>query len=95
MARTWLFDQEPDCEAKTDCFVVEKDFPILKVVHHKADGHWSFLSNATKKSDDTRIISMEAAINLDETLLTLSCLSPGCTATRERIGGRWLIEKRD
>lgn len=94
MSKTWLFDQEPQCEAKTDLYVAEKSFPILKVVHHKADGRWSFLSNTTKKAEDIRVISMEDVINLDETLLTLSCLSPGCTASREKIGGRWVIEKK-
>lgn len=86
---SWKFDQEPKVGAITTKQVLEEDQPILLVIHYGDDCSWAFLCDTTDEEQDSRMITMEQAVQLDPTLEKLANLPPGWIAYRDFIGDDW------
>jgi hypothetical protein len=85
----WPFDQGPRVAALTSRQVIEQGLPILSVVHYAEDEDWAFTCGTTDASEDMRVIAMEQALNIDQTLAEIAELPPGWGATRTVAGGSW------
>jgi hypothetical protein len=85
----WPFDQGPCVAAITTRQVLDDKLPILRVTHYADDHDWAFVCGTTNSTTDGRVIAMEEALRLDETLRTVADLQPGWTAWREHVGGDW------
>ncbi len=78
----------------TACFVcdhvMQKERDILFVSHDKEDSSWQFLCGQNDHSDDNiKIISIEEATEIDNTINDLFELPEGICAEREKIGMKW------
>ena len=93
MENEWKFDQQPNCAAITDLYILRKTDPILSVVHYFDDDSWAFLSGKTNRTEDGRVISMQEALDLDPTIITIAHLQPGQKAYRINLMSKWKIEK--
>ncbi len=82
-------------EAKnTACFVcdhvLKKERDILFVTHDHEDSSWQFLCGQDDHTDDNiRIISLEEATKLDNSINELFEMPVGVGAEREKIGMKW------
>ena len=85
----WPFDQAENVAAITSKFVVDDNFPILRVVHYSDDHSWAFTCGTTNSLEDIRVISMTEAIKLDPTITEVADLPPGWCASREKVGENW------
>ena len=93
MENEWKFDQQPNCAAITDLYILNKNEPILCVVHYLDDDRWAFLSGKTNKTEDGRVISMQEALDFDPTIITIAHLQPYHKAYRKNVQSEWRIEK--
>jgi len=93
-----LFGNKPEYKFKepknTACFVCDhvlnKERDIHFVTHDKDDSSWQFLCGVDDHSDDNiRIISIEQAIKLDNSINDLYEMPEGVGAEREKIGAKW------
>jgi len=93
MENEWKFDQQPNCAAITDLFILNKSKPIIRVIHYIDDDSWAFLSGKTNRTEDGRVISMQEALEIDPTIITIAHLQPGESAYRKNLKSEWKIEK--
>jgi hypothetical protein len=89
MSMSWPFDQQPRVAAITTRQVIEQGFPILRVVHYSDDEDWAFTCGTTNDSNDIRVIAMEEALRIDQTIAEVADLPPGWRATRTFLGAPW------
>jgi hypothetical protein len=87
----WPFREPADTRAYTTRFVLEKDFPILIVVHDR-DGGWEFLCGTTEKRKDAREIFLGEAVELDPRLREVADLPTGWRAFRDSPEAPWMQE---
>jgi hypothetical protein len=86
---SWPFDQRPNVAAVTTRQVLDQGLPILRVTHYADDDSWAFICGTTDLVEDGRVITMEEAVALDSTLLSIADLPPGFTAWRQNTGSGW------
>lgn len=91
----WPFDQPPNAAAITTRQVLEKAEEIHAVVHYSDDHSWGFLCGTTDAAEDGRVIVMQEAVQLDDTLRSIADLPPGWKAWREHRGSPWIKEEND
>ena len=91
----WLFDQKKNVAAVTTAQVIHENYPILSVVHYSDDHSWAFLCGTTNKSEDLKLISMEQAVNIDSTIMSIADLPPGWSAYRDSVSSKWIRQKDD
>lgn len=77
----------------TTRFVLDFCSPILYVHHYAEDGAWSFFGAEDCEEKDLRIISLEEAIEIDNSLLTITDLAFGWYAYRENKDSKWIIRQ--
>lgn len=90
MESNWPFDQQPRVAALTTRQVLEQGLPILRVVHYSEDEDWAFTCDTTNATEDIRIISMQEALSIDQTISEVANLPPGWGAARTVVGGKWV-----
>lgn len=93
MIQNWPFDQAKNVAAITTVNVIEKDFPIVMVIHYADDHSWAFLCGTTDNPDDGRVIGMGEVVEIDPTLVEIADLPPGWSAWREQVGEPWHRKK--
>lgn len=86
----WPFDQGRNVAAITTRQVVHDGLPVLVVTHYADDHSWAFICGTTNESDDVMFISMERALSLDPSLVSIADLPPGWTATRDTVDADWV-----
>lgn len=91
-AEKWLFDQAPNTAAITTRQVIDLNCPILQVTHYEDDHSWAFLCGTTEETDDYRLVHMEEALKMDESLRSIADLPPGWSARRESKDSPWQKE---
>jgi hypothetical protein len=91
----WPFDQDRNVAAITTKQVIENGYPILQVIHYFDDHSWAFLCGTTNQTEDGRVISMEEAVKIDESIVTIADLPAGWKACRTHIGSIWTREIND
>lgn len=76
------------CFVCTHVFNKERD--ILFVSHDADDSSWQFLCGENDHTDtDVKIISMEQATQIDDSINALFEMPEGVCAEREKKGGQW------
>lgn len=85
----WPFDQDRSVAAITTRQVLERGYPILMVTHYLDDHSWAFLCGTTDDTKDLRVIGMDEALELDETLRSIADLLPGWSAWRNDTTSEW------
>jgi hypothetical protein len=81
----WIFDQPENAAALTTVNVLEKNYPILVVIHYSDDHSWAFLCGTTDKTEDGRVISMIEAVRIDPTLSTIFSQPHGYATRRNSV----------
>lgn len=89
----WKFDQTPNTAAITTKQVLENKLPIVNVVHYKDDHSWGFFCGTTNDTNDGRVISMQEALELDDSLNEIAHLKPGMKAYRKTTSSPWKTTK--
>ena len=84
----WPFDQEPGVAAITTRRVLD-GAPILFVSHDRNDHGWQFLDEDAGDPDDSRVIGMGTALELDASLGRIADLPPGWIAERADASSSW------
>jgi hypothetical protein len=90
--KKWTFDQAPNTAVFTTRQIIEKTKPILYVSHDIDDHGWQFLTSEEILIEDTRIISLEEAIEIDPTILEISKIQPGYYAVRKSKEDNWEVK---
>ena len=88
-ASAWKFDQTPEVSALTTKQVLEKDLPVLLVIHYGDDCSWAFLCDTTEEESDSKMTTMEEMVKKDPTLEEIADLPPGWIAYRDFVGDEW------
>jgi hypothetical protein len=91
----WPFDQPENVACVSDASVVDDGAPILLVIHYSEDHSWAFLSGEPFNPSRGKLISMGEAFKRDQTLRSITDLSPGWTAVRTGVGEAWTREPDD
>ncbi len=89
----WKFDQAENVATVTDRQVLDREAPILVVIHYSEDDSWAFVSGISDPVNDGRLISMSEAVQIDSTIEEVCLLPSGHVATRTHVGGKWKIER--
>jgi len=80
-------------DKNTACFVCDhvfnKERDILYVTHDLVDSSWQFLCGESDHTDNAKIISLEQATQLDNSINELFEMPEGVGAEREKKGGQW------
>lgn len=85
----WPFDQGPDVAAITTRQILDLKQPIRHVIHYDEDDSWAFLCGTTNETDDYRVVHMQHALSLDDSLRAIADLPPGWSAWREDGQSDW------
>lgn len=85
----WPFADPPNVAVITVAQVMRQGSPVLLVCHDADDGGWQFLTGGSFDVADGMIVSLEAMLKHDPTLVSLSDLPIGWCARRTRIGAEW------
>jgi hypothetical protein len=88
----WPFDQQRNCAVFTVSQILDRSEPVLHVTHDSEDHGWQFLTLATPKSADARIVALEEMVSFDPSVLQLADLPPGWHAWRRSIADPWTRE---
>jgi hypothetical protein len=87
----WPFKEPAEMRVHTTRFVLDKDLPIL-IVLHRRDGGWEFLCGTTEKAKDAREIFLGEAVELDPRLREIADLPVGWRAFRDSSEAPWMQE---
>src|SRR6185369_10942176 len=88
---TWPFDQAPNVGALTTRQVLERNFPILTVIHYSDDDSWAFVCGTTEDyKNDGRLICMADVLRRDPSLRTIADLPSGWCAERDDVNSEWV-----
>jgi hypothetical protein len=85
----WPFNQPRNCATLTMRQILDGSEPILLVSHDADDHSWQFIGISDASVADGRIVSLEAIVRHDPTVLEVADLPPGWQAVRNDVGGRW------
>ena len=91
--RRFPFRDAPDTSVITCCHVLE-GAPVLRVTHDAEDGMWQFLCGGTHEESEARVIALQEAHALDESVGALAKLPCGCVAQRSSVKTKWQISKQ-
>lgn len=91
MTADWPFKEPAETRVHTTRFVLDKDFPILIVVHDR-DGGWELLCGTTDKRKDAREVLLGEAVELDPRLREVADLPVGWRAFRDSPEAPWMQE---
>lgn len=69
--------------------VLDGSEPILLVFHDADDHGWQFIGISDASMDDAMLVSLEAIVRLDPTVLDVADLPPGWQAFRNAVGEVW------
>ena len=94
-ANSWPFDQPRDCSVLSTREVVESEEPILHVTHDSDDHDWQFIGSSDGTWENSRVIALHEAVELDPSLLQLADLPVGWHAVRDSPGDPWRREVID
>jgi hypothetical protein len=88
-------DNKRDIAVFTTRFVLEDKKTITFVTHDLEDGAWQFFSDDTFDDfeDVAKVVGLHEIFEIDETLLKISDLPPGFTASRKDKTDNWTIKK--
>jgi hypothetical protein len=90
---SWLFEDPPKSPAVTTHHVTAHKLPILEVSHDLDDegvSTWQFHCGTVPFSmEDAQLVSLDAVVAIDPTVLEIADLPVGYVAKRQRLGGRW------
>ncbi|MEM6551643.1 MAG: hypothetical protein AAF750_05905 [Planctomycetota bacterium] len=89
MDEPWPFDQPPNGVTLTVRSILEGKAPILWVSHDAEDYGWQFLDGGPADMSRAAVVALQAIVELDPTVLEVSDLPPGWTATRETAESDW------
>ncbi|OJU36370.1 MAG: hypothetical protein BGN96_01415 [Bacteroidales bacterium 45-6] len=89
----YIFADNLNTAVFTTRFILDFHSPILYVYHFKEDGAWQFSGIEDCDEKDFRIISLEEAVNIDNSILTIANLPLGYYACRESKNSEWIIQK--
>lgn len=89
----WPFDQPPNCGVITIRQVVSGEEPILDVYHDLDDHGWQFIGASGANTDDGMIVSLQAIVELDPTVLEVADMEPGWVARRDSADAPWVRER--
>jgi len=84
-------------DMNTACFtcvhVLTKSKPILFASHNDDDSSWEFTCGANGHPDEEiKIISLEEAADIDNSINELADMPEGVYAERENIGEEWTLK---
>lgn len=83
------FEEDPRTATLTCCHVLDGERPILFASHDEDDGMWQFLCGCEDEEEDARVIALEEAFAIDESIGVLADLPCGYCAQRESPRARW------
>ena len=85
----WPFDQPRNCATITTRQILDGLEPIVLVSHDEDDHGWQFLGESGAVMADARVVTLEAIVELDPTVLGVADLEPGWQASRTSVGRPW------
>ena len=85
------FKESPNLATFTCVHVINKERPIL-YVSHDLDGDWQFLCGDNHTTAEARIINLEEAFKLDNSISELVNMNRGEIAERENVQSNWQIK---
>lgn len=88
------FYDAPNTATIVCCHVLDKEKPILYASHDEEDGIWQFLCGEPHDNDEARLIALEEAFEIDNSIGELKDMYYGYCATRESRESSWIIEKK-
>ena len=71
--------------------ILDESRPILYVVHDEEDG-LQFLTDGDVEENDVALVALNEVVDLDDSILAVVDLMPGCMASRESVEEDWTIE---
>jgi hypothetical protein len=89
MPKSWPFDQARNTAVITTASIVDDGMPILSVARD-LDGGWQFLDGCDVQIDKARVIALEEALSLDDSLREIANLPLGSSVTRRHSSDAWL-----
>ena len=90
--RRFPFREAPNTAVIACCHVLD-GAPILRVTHDGEDGMWQFLCGGEHEADEARVIALQEAYTLDDSIGQLAKMPCGCAAVRIGKAARWQISK--
>jgi hypothetical protein len=89
------FSESGQTAVFTTKFVIEDGSDITTVYHDADDGAWQFLSSDEYENFEevARVVSLDAIIEIDSSLLEISDLPPGFMAFRPDKSADWEISE--
>ena len=84
------FNIEMKTAVFTTKFVVQNDSPIVYVSHDE-EGDWQFLGIGKVSINDAVVLSLKEISKIDKTILELSNLTTGHSASRSSQESKWEI----
>ncbi len=87
------FDDVPDSYIFTCVHVLNKELPIIKVVH-ELGGDWQFLCGELHTVNDARVVSLKEIYELDPSLAQIATMKKGTTAVRDLKTGKWTVKSK-
>lgn len=88
--RTNYFKENPETAVFTCVHVINKERPILRVVHDEG-GDWQFLCGDIHSTEYGRIISLKEICQIDNSILKISNIKKGQIAIRADLNSKWVI----
>ena len=81
----------------TTSFVINNKRLITYVSHDLEDGAWQFFSDDLFDDFEkvAKLVSLEEIIDLDPSIIDLSEMQEGYSASRETLNDRWVIKKKE
>lgn len=70
--------------------ILDGSRPILYVVHDEEDG-LQFLTDGDVDEKDIALVALDQIIAVDDSVLSVVDILPGCLASRESVSDEWVI----
>jgi hypothetical protein len=90
----WPFREPKQTLVTAELAIFDRHRPILVVSRNPGDGQWTFLADESPLIDLSVTVPLNEIVKLDSTVVQVSDLSPGWTATRSRYGLPWQRKKQ-
>ena len=88
--RRFPFRERSDTAALACCHVLD-GAPVLRVTHDVEDGMWQFLCGSEHDADQARVIALQEACDLVDSVGELADMPCGCIAIRRNTKEKWQI----
>lgn len=92
--KNFPFYDAPNMATIVCCHVLDGESPILYASHDEDDGTWQFLCGEPHDDADARVVALEEAYEIDNSIGELKDMYYGYFATRASRGSSWIIEKK-